>query len=470
MKILFINPPLSKVVDTSLPEVLLEKGDPMPPLGLMYLASYLKKNTDYEAQILDCQVEDMDFEQMKKKIAEINPDIIGITVMTFTLLDVIAAAKIAKKINPDIKVITGGPHVNIYPQETMAIPEVDYVVLGEGEMPLKDLLDNIGQPEKLREIKGLVFRDGGNVVNTGQRDLIKDLDSIPFPDRTLLPYKKYSSVMSAESPVTTMFTSRGCPFRCLFCDRPHLGKVFRARSANNVVDEMEECQKLGIKEIFIYDDTFTVDRQRVFDICAEIKKRKLSIVWDVRARVDTVNEEVLLAMKDAGCQRIHFGVEAGSDRVLKVLRKGITIDQVKTAFGLAHKIGITTLAYFMMGSPTETKKDILQTIKLAKKLNPDYVHLAITTPFPGTDLYTQGLEQGILPYDYWKRFAENPTREFTPLYWEENLKKEELMKLLKKAYRGFYFRPAYIIKKILSVSSFEEFRKKAGAAFQLLRI
>ena len=194
-----------------------------------------------------------------------------------------------------------------------------------------------------------------------------------------------------------MFTSRGCPFQCLFCDRPHLGKVFRARSAKNVVDEMEECQKMGIKEIFIYDDTFGVNRQRVLDICSEIQKRKLTITWDVRTRVDTVDEEMLKAMKNANCQRIHYGVEAGAQKILNILKKGITLKQIEKAFRMTKGIGVETVGYFMIGSPNETRKDILETIKLAKKLNPDFVHISITTPFPATGLYYLGLEKKYFP-------------------------------------------------------------------------
>jgi radical SAM superfamily enzyme YgiQ (UPF0313 family) len=364
----------------------------------------------------------------------------------------------------------GGPHVNIYPQETMQIKEIDFLILGEGEEPLRDLLDNINQIEKLHEIKGIVFKDGDKVVNTGPRELIKNLDAIPFPARELLPYKKYFSVISSKFPVTTMFTSRGCPYQCLFCDRPHLGKVFRARSAQNVVDEMKECQNLGIKEIFIYDDTFGVDRQRVIDICKKITEQGLNVGWDVRTRVDTVDEEVLLYMKKAGCQRIHYGVEAGTQKILNVLRKGITLEQAERAFKMTKKIGIATLGYFMIGSPGETKEDILQTIKFINKVDPDFVHISTTTPFPATDLYRLGLEKGILPKDFWREFALNPTSNFKPCAWEENLTKEELSQLLKRAYLSFYFRPKYIFKKVCQVKSWLELKNKAKAALNILRI
>lgn len=469
MNILLINPPNLNLTLTNLP-AMLEKADFMPPLGLMYLAAYLEKYTSHQVKILDCLIEGLNYDQLKMKLKEDEPDVIGITTLTFTLIDVLKTVKIVKEINPDIKVVLGGPHINIYPEETINLPGIDFLVLGEGERPFKELMDNIDQPENLEKIKGIVFRKGNRIINTGPNELIRDLDSLPFPARHLTPYKKYFSILSENSPVTTMFTSRGCPYKCLFCDRPHLGKIFRARSSKNVVDEMEECQNLEIKEIFIYDDTFGVDRQRVIDICKKIINRGLSIAWDVRTRIDTVDEEVLSYMKKAGCRRIHYGVEAGTRKILNVLRKGITLEQAEKAFKMTKKVGIKTLGYFMLGSPTETKEDILETIKFAKKIEPDFVCFSITTPYPSTDLYYLGLKEKILPYDYWREFAQNPTSDFKSYVWEELLSKKELFQLSKKAYRSFYFRPKYVFKRALQLKSFSEFKTKAKIALNLLRM
>ena len=469
MKILFINPPSSNLILTNLPEAIAQE-DPMPPLGLMYVAAYLKKYTNHEIKILDCLIEKINHTQLEEKIRQEEPDVVGITTLTFTLIDVLKAAKIIRQINPNIKIVLGGPHVNIYPEETLNFPEIDYLILGEGEKPFKDLIDNINQTKNLYKFKGIAFKDGNKIINNGPRELIQNLDELPFPARGLVLNEKYSSVLSENNPVTTLFSSRGCPFRCSFCNRAHLGKTFRARSAKNVVDEIEECKKIGIGEIFIYDDTFTIDRQRVLDICSEIKKRNLKIHWDVRARVDTVDEKMLNQMESAGCERIHYGVEAGTEKILKVLNKGITLEQVEKAFKLTRKIGIQTLAYFMIGSPQETRKDIMETIKFSKKIKPDFVCFSITTPYPQTDIYTLGLKEKILPYDFWQKFAENPQSDFIPEIWEEELSREELFLLFKKAYHSFYLRPNYILNKILKLKSFKELFIKAKTAFGILKI
>ena len=474
MRILLIYPPNGNMITANVPllEEARDKGEEgfYPPLGIMIVAAYAEQNTKHKIEIIDTQVEKMDYTDIEKEIKRRKPDVVGITAMTFTLIDVIMTAKVVKSIDENIKVVLGGPHVNIYPDETINIPGVDYLVLGEGEITFTELIQNIENTDKLKQIKGLVFKEGDKIVNTGQRTLIDNLDTIPFPARHLTPYKKYYSLLAKQSPVTTMITSRGCPYKCLFCDRPHLGKKFRARLASNVVDEMEECVNIGIKEILIYDDTFTINRKRVINICDGILKRELDIGWDIRARVDNVDEEMLKKLKEAGCERIHYGVESANPEILKVLRKEITVEQVIKAFKLTKKVGISTLAYFMIGSPRETRAQALETIEFAKKLNPDFVHFSVTTPFPATPLYYMGLEEGVLKKDYWLDFAKNPTNGFVPELWEENLSREEWVELLKYAYKSFYTRPTYIIKSLMKLRSFGELKRKAKEGLNVFKI
>ena len=469
MKILFINPPQLQPIQSNQPEVYDEELDYLPPLGILYVAAYLEKHTSHQIKIIDCGVENINYKTLEQKVEKYNPDIVGIPCLSFTLIDVLSVLKVVKKVNPEIKTILGGPHPNIFPEETINLPGVDFLVLGESEAPTKNLVENIDNPEKLTKIKGLVFKKDGQIINTGKRELLANLDELPFPARHLTPYKKYFSIIAKTAPVTTMFTSRGCPYKCLFCDRPHLGKVFRARSAKNVVDEMEQIKKMSINEIFIYDDTFTVDRQRTIDICQEILKRNLKIYWDIRSRVDTVDEEVLNLLRQAGCLRIHYGIEAGTQKILNILRKGITLDLARKTINLTKKAGIQTLVYFMIGNPAETHDDIKQSMAFAKKLNPDYITVSITTPFPATDLYDLGLKQGLIKKDYWQEFAKNPTPNFSAPLWTENLTKKELIDILKKSYKSFYRRPKYIIKKISEIRSFGELARKTKAGLKILK-
>jgi radical SAM superfamily enzyme YgiQ (UPF0313 family) len=224
---------------------------------------------------------------------------------------------------------------------------------------------------------------------------------------------------------------------------------------------------LGIKEIFIYDDTFTINRQRVEDICRRYQAQGLTIQWDVRARVNTVDENLLTLMKQSNCQRIHYGVEAGTQKVLDVMRKGITPEMVERAFAATKRAGITTAAYFMFGSPQETRADILQTIAFMKKIKPDFVHITVTTPFPATEMYLKGLQDKVIARDYWLDFARNPQSDFIPPAWPGDLSQAELFNLLLKAYKDFYFSPRFIITRLAQIRSVRELLPKIKAAGKL---
>src|SRR4030043_585424 len=477
MKILLINPPAENEIIGNNPPIIEEERGFNPPLGLLYLAAYLRKNNHHQIKIIDSQVEELTYPQLKQKIKRFNPELVGITTMTLTLIDVLKTVSLVKAINKKIKVILGGPHVHIFPEETINLPGVDYLVLGEGEQAFNDLVKALDQKEKkeelekrLKKIKGLVFKKNKRIINTGPQPFIMNLNQLPFPARDLVPYQKYSSLIAKRQPITTMITSRGCPFQCKFCDRPNLGKIFRARSAKNVVDEIEECVQMGINEFFVYDDTFTVNQQRVIDICDEIIKRKLKIGWDIRARVDTINKKILKKLKQANCERIHYGVEAGSLKVLKALNKGITLRQVRNAFRWTKEIGIDTLAYFMIGNPQEGKKEIEASLELMKQLKPDFVHLTILTPFPATKIYFEALEKRIIKKDVWQEFAQKPSPDFIPPVWGENFSREELFKIVSQAYKEFYTRPAYIIQGLRKIRSLPEFNRKIKAGLKVIKM
>lgn len=470
MKILFINPPAKNEILSCNPEIIKEERGFDPPLGLLYLAGYLKKYSNHNLKIIDAQVEKLSYSELQKKIKDFYPDVICLTALTFTLLDILETIRISKEVCPQTIIILGGPHPHLYPEETINLKNVDYLVLGEGEETLFKLLNHLDDKNALKQIPGLVFKEGGKIINTGPKNYLNALDESPIPPREMLPYKKYFSLLAKDSPITTMFTSRGCPFKCAFCDRPNMGKIFRARSAKNVVDEMAECLKLGIKEIFIYDDTFTVDKQRVITVCEEILKRDLKFSWDIRSRVDTVDEEVLKLLKKAGCMRIHYGVESGTEKILKVLNKNISLDQALKTFKITKKLGIDTLAYFMLGAPGETQKDILKTIDFAKKLQPDFVQFTLLTPFPGTKIYGQALTEKVFPTDYWQEFALNPKAGFKTKYWTKELSLEELQELLTLAYKKFYLRPSYIAKRLLKIKSLPELMRKIKAGFSILKM
>ena len=468
MKVLLIRPPHHHMITTNVPRSVDTETGMYPPLGLLYVAAGLKAWTDADVELLDAPALGLDQNGIAERIARTRPEIVGIQTMTFTLIDAIATVRSVKSVSAGTHVSLGGPHVNLYPEETLSIKGVDSLVLGEGERPFADVVNALAGGADLADMAGVAVMRNGKISTTEARALETNLDNLPQPNRDLVDDSLYWSVLAKRNPITTAMTSRGCPYKCIFCDRPHLGKTFRYRSAVNVVDEMADCVNRGIHELFLYDDTFTIKRRRIFEIRDEIKRRHLDVQWDVRARADTLDDEVVSAMKEAGVVRIHIGVESGSGRILKVMKKGITVEQAYNAFELCRKFGITSLSYFMLGNPTETQQDIEMTMQFIRRCCADYAHISITTPFPGTELYRMGLAEGIFQRDYWRDFAANPDEDFQPPAWTENFTQEQLEGMRRDAYRAFYGRPGRLIRQLLTVRSFKELWAKSRVGAGLL--
>lgn len=471
MKVLLINPPRWNELLGKNPSIIEKHRGFNPPLGLLYLASSLKKNTTFDVEVLDTQPLELTYPQLENVLAEKTFDVVGISAMSFTLLDAFKTAQTAKKVRPNARSILGGTHVHLFPEETIGLEGVDFVLMGEAELSIVDFLNHLEADSKgLENVPGLVVKtDEGKIIKNGIQS-IKDLDGTPFPQRNLLNIRHYSSLLSRGSLCTTIISSRGCPFKCAFCDRP-LSPVtshFRARSAKNVVDEIHECVDLGIKDFLFYDDTFTVNRKRVLAICEEILQHQLRIRWDIRTRVDLVDEEMLRMLKKAGCLAIHYGVEAGNDKILQMLKKGFTVDKVKEVFKLTRRLGIETLAYFMIGLPSENARDIQDTFDLAKELRPDYAHFTIFSPYPGTELYYLGLERGIIKTDIWREFASHPQEGFKIPVWEENFTRDELYEMIVRFYKLFYLKPAYLFSRLRKVRSASELIRKARAGLSVV--
>jgi anaerobic magnesium-protoporphyrin IX monomethyl ester cyclase len=455
MRIVFVNVPNTYELIGNDPVIIKDQQGIYPPLGLLSIAGYLIHNGYDDVHVLDAQVDNWGHSELAEKVAELKPDIVGITAMTFTLIDVkLTVEEIRKRVRTTI--VIGGPHVSIYPEETLELG-ADYAIVGEGEITFLELIKEIrrGTPTKR------IYK---------QERFIEDLDALPFPARELTPINKYYSVLAENTPTTTAFSSRGCPYQCTYCDRPALGKAFRSQSPKRVVDEMEWCERKGIKEIFFYDDTFTILKSRVIEICKEYQKRHLSINWDIRARVNTVDEETLGYLSMCGLTRIHFGVESASVRVLQEINKNITPAQVYRAFELCRRFGIKTLAYFMMGTPTETLEDINTSLKMAKEIQADYMQMTILSLFPGTKVYDLALKNGLVPYDVWKEYVKKPTLEFRPPMWETIYSRKEHEEHLRWFYKKFYLRPRFIWDRLCEIRNPGQLRRYTSAGLSLIRM
>ncbi len=300
VKVVLLHPPLQNILRAATPNYVDENRGHTPPMGLLYLQAAIEKSR-HESLFLDADLEGWSHQEAAMQALSYKPDLVGLQAMTFTLPDAYLVTKEIKRLSPKVKVIIGGPHPTIYPKETVSLEGVDFAFAGEGEFGLIQFLDAFNESDLWHTIPGLAFKDGEKVYFTPSEDLIKDLDSVSFPARASSSYARYSSVLAKRNPITIMITSRGCPFDCVFCNR--MGRKYRCHSAEYVLSEIESILNLGIKEIFIHDDTFTINRKRVEVICNGMIDRKYNVIWEARTRVDCVDEDMLALMRRAGCHR-----------------------------------------------------------------------------------------------------------------------------------------------------------------------
>ncbi|MDP2916654.1 MAG: radical SAM protein [Dehalococcoidia bacterium] len=414
-----------------------------PPLGLMAIAANI--DPSHTVKILDLSVPRYSIEETIKYIEEYHPDILGISVTSRLLYAMNFITHRIKDILPATRIVTGGAHVTYFPKETMELGAIDYVLPGYGEFTFPRLVEAIASgenPETLDGIPNLLYRDRqGRVISNPAEEPPTVLDSFPFPDRRLVNLDDYYSAISKKS-MTTLYTSRGCPFQCIFCDIQD--KKFRYRTATSVVDEFEEISKLGIEELLILDDNFNVDRERVLAICKEIVRRGIKLKWGTRARLYPFDEEIIKALKEAGCNRLHVGVESLDRDILKYMRKGQTPEHISNFFKLCREYKMETLAYFILGFPGETREYRSGLMKEVEKLNIDYLFFNILYPLAESKYYQSLLDEGVYERDYWADFNKNPTKDYElPLPRDQELQKE-LLAAADRLNAGFYLRPRFI--------------------------
>ena len=405
------------------------------PLGLAYLAAVLEKE-GHEVKVIDCPACKIDHEKLKTELSLFNPTLIGITSTTPTTPSALQSARAAKEACPNAKVIMGGPHATFMDKEILSEePAVDMVVRGEGEQTLLELTqksDDLDDPNTLKTINGLTFKKDGKIVQTPDRPLIEDLDELPRPEYKFFPLENYRMFGKMFLPI---MTSRGCPYQCSFCVTSRIfGKKFRARSPKNIVDELEWLRDThGADGISFYDDAFTLDRKRLVAICEEIIDRKIGLPWGCQTRVDHVSKEILALMKKANCSEVSFGVESGCQRILDAVGKRTSVEQNEKAIKWAKDEGLFVAVSAIIAYPGETKETVNQTIDLLRKMKPDDAYLCVATPYPGTEL------RSIVESSRWKISNDWSLYDtMNPVVENPNLPAEELRKIRKEFYNGFY--------------------------------
>ena len=406
------------------------------PIYQAYLAALLLRE-GVEVGVIDATLDLLDIEGFIKRLRQEKGDICVIETSTPSFpVDIRTMRAVKQELG--IPLIAIGPHTSIYHMEIMGdYPFIDYIARGEYEFTVLDLVKHLIEGREVSDVTGITYRADGNVIANEDRPFIRDLDSLPYPNRELYRWKRYHEPEFIALPWITMITSRGCPFKCTYCLWPQVmyGNKFRTRSAEHVVNEMDFCvNRYRPGEIFFDDDTFTIGKERVLGICAEILKRGIEVIWSCMGRVDTVDEEMLSHMYLAGCRKIKFGVETGSQKIMASIKKGIDLAKVTPAFEAAKRSGLEVHGTFMIGSPGETPETVRETIELAKRLPNDSLQFSIATPFPGTEFYDYCKGNGLLVTDDWSNYDGT----FGAVMSYPNLSKEGIESLYETAIRECY--------------------------------
>jgi len=416
-----------------------------PPMGLAYIASALQRQ-GCEVRVIDANVERLDAEQVAAIVAQQEPGLVCYTVTTPLFPETIVIAKALRQLRRPPLQVAGGPHATVLPNEFLESGLIDYVVRGEGENTIAELVEALIAQRPVAGIAGLSWRDAEGIHTNPDRALAADIDAFPRPDWSLFPLHLYSSLARRNDFSLPIATSRGCPFGCAFCYKGIYGRKLRMRSPENVVDEWAFLiERYGAHEIAVLDDAFTFEADRAMAICNLLIERGLNRVpWSTTngIRVDNASVELLSLMRKAGCYRVYFGIESGVQSIIDSLHKRITLEQVKKAVAAAHEAGLEAGGYFMVGNVGETRDDMKATIAFAQSLNLDYAQFSIATPYPGTEMYERVLKEGRLLINSWNELATYGTGVF--IHGEIN--PQMVGRMFRRAIRGFYFRPRYMLR------------------------
>lgn len=461
MKVLLLNGP-----DDHKDTVMVRSGDRFPrriprklfketvvhvyPIFLAYTASVLREN-GITPLFLDAIIEDLTLEETVERIKGMSPDMLVVDTSTPTInIDLRTTERVKEGLGiPTVLVDT---HATTFHQQLINEPYVDFIVRGEFEIAVGEIATYLRDGKDPRGILGITFNRDGQVVITPERPLLKDLDTLPYPDRELIPQSNYRQELTIREPYFQMLGGRGCPFRCSFCLWPHVmwrHKV-RLRRPDKVVDEIEFLQKkYGAREIYLYDDTVNVSIKRVEALCNAILERGIDISWTPTFRADSCSPEMYRLMRKAGCRNVVLGVETGSQWLLdEVIHKELTLDQVRNSVRWAREAGIAVHCTFMIGFPGETKETLKQTSEFIKEIEPDTVQVSLATPYPGTPLYEQVKH---LNRD-WEDFDGVMGESFC------DFSAEELHNAMHRIYLDYYLSPRRIARKVFGVRGWDDLK------------
>jgi len=424
----------------------------IPNLGLGYLASSLRKH-GFEPQLLDCNKAELKADEFKEYLVKNNFHMVGFQVYTNSLLSAKAMMKVVRNILPDTVILIGGPHPSGDPEQALFFfQEADCAVIGEGEEAVVELMKlsrgDLRNSSLLSKINNVAFRDSAKGIVVNAVKFYEDINLIPNPAWDLIDPRTYPisphGTFSKSYPVAPVITSRGCPYLCTFCAGfKSTGRKLRRRSVENVLDEISYLNsKFGVKEIHIEDDNFTLQKEYVMEFCEGLKSRGLKIWWACPngIRADKLDKEMLLAMENSGCYSFALGIESGSNKVLKIMKKNVTVEEIERQVSLIKDTtSINITGFFLLGYPQETEDDIIKTLEFSKRLRIDKASFSPVMPLPGSEIYESWKNKVGKDSPDWSKFL---YYQFVPQVSE--ISEEKLKKYLKKAVLQFYLRPRII--------------------------
>jgi anaerobic magnesium-protoporphyrin IX monomethyl ester cyclase len=473
MRILLVNPPYT--LEERYGRKLKHFGGNAEPLGLAYLASAVRQD-GHHVEIVDGAVGDETPDTIAEKVKREGMDLVGITMLTPMYGAVTKTVAAIRAASPGTVIVTGGAHATALPEETVLDTGCHIAVIGEGEQTFRELAGAVEKGAPLDDVHGICFKADGKLIRTAARQFETDLDRFPPPARDLLPMDRYfltATRVRGSGYCGTVIVSRGCPFKCSYCSHP-FGRTFRTHSPERIISEIEELVNVyKASEINMEADTLTLNRKFILSLCDALIARGIhkKIKWTCESRADTLDEEVLARMREAGCWQISVGIESGVDRLLREIEKGEDTVEIKKKIGLINRMGISVRGFFMLGLPTETREESFETIRFAKGLALDWAQFTITTPYPGTPLFERLKRSGEIGSFQWDNYRTWGGWTEAPIpYVCEGRTAAELKNLQKYAMKSFYLRPVMFLKFFGKIDSWRALTRYLTGLMVLLNI
>ena len=421
-----------------------------PSLGIAGIGAVLRRGGLADVHVIDSASPRMSYRDFERQIRRLMPEIVGFTSTTIDWPEVVALARLVKRVDPDILVLVGGFQMSCYPEDCLAFPCVDVGVEGDGEETMVEIVEAVAAGRSPWGIAGTWQRhpQTGRPTHGPARQPLQDLDALPFAARDLFPNEHYRAI-TIQTPFATMVTARGCPYTCRYCGQSASRERYRWRSAESVYEEIRSLVAQGFRELIFFDETFTVNRKRTVALCELMIRNDVRVPWTCRTRVDLVDRELLELMKRAGCRRLQMGIESGSPEVLEHMGRTIDLGQVERGFALAEQVGFERRGYFMLGYLDETEEQAQQTIDMACRMRLDWASFSRVIGLPATPLYEEMLARGVLETDFWREYSNLRFGQGVPYCQDEAY----LRRLQRQAYRRFYSRPSVLLSKAKDLRS-----------------